>query len=166
MGLWKHASAILNRWFKDNLFKINPGKCHFLFYNHPKEVSIILENEIINNSNSVKLLGVTIDKKLYCNKHVTELCKKANQKIHALARISNYMNKDKLKLILKSFIESQFGYCPLVWMFHSRKLNNRINRLHESGLRLVYKDQKHTLMNFYVRITPLLSTIGIYKNWL
>ena len=54
------------------------------------------------------------------------------------------MNKDKLKLILKSFMESQFGYCPLVWMLHSRKLNNRINRLHESRLCVVYKDQKLT----------------------
>ena len=43
---------------------------------------------------------------------------------------------------MKAFIESQFSYCPLVWMFHSRKLNNRINRLHERGLRMVYKDYK------------------------
>ena len=41
---------------------------------------------------------------------------------------------------MRSFISSQFGYCPLVWMFHSRKLNNRINRLHERALRIVYKD--------------------------
>ena len=41
---------------------------------------------------------------------------------------------------MKSFIFSQFGYCPLVWMFHSRQLNNRINRIHERALRIVYKD--------------------------
>ena len=51
-------------------------------------------------------------------------CKKASQKIHALVRISNYMNEDKLKTVVKAFIESQFGYCPLVWMFRSRTLNN------------------------------------------
>ena len=50
------------------------------------------------------------------------------------------MSHDKLRLLLKAFIESQFGYCPLVWMFHSRTLNNRINRLHERALRLVYKE--------------------------
>ena len=43
---------------------------------------------------------------------------------------------------MKSFILSQFGYCPLVWMFHSRKLNNRINCIHERALRIVYKDTK------------------------
>ena len=43
-------------------------------------------------------------------------------------------------ILLKAFIESQFNYCPLVWMFHSRTLNNRINKLHEKALRLVYKN--------------------------
>ena len=45
---------------------------------------------------------------------------------------------------MKAFIESQFGYCPLTSMFHSRTLNNRINKLHERALRLVYKDTHRT----------------------
>ena len=45
---------------------------------------------------------------------------------------------------MKSFIESQFGYCPLSWMFHSRSLTSHINRLHERGLRLVAKDSQLT----------------------
>ena len=40
---------------------------------------------------------------------------------------------------MKAFVESKFGYCPLVWMLRSRTLNNRINKLHERALRLVYK---------------------------
>ena len=66
--------------------------------------------------------------------------KKGNQKLHALARISKYLSKDKLKIILKTFIISQFNYCPLTWMFHDRTLNNKINRLHERALRLPYDD--------------------------
>ena len=41
---------------------------------------------------------------------------------------------------MKAFLESQFSYCPLVWMFHNRTLNNRINRLHERALRITYKN--------------------------
>ena len=52
------------------------------------------------------------------------------------------MSTPILRMILKAFIESQFSYCPLIWIFHSRTLNNRINSLHERGLRLVYKDPK------------------------
>ena len=52
------------------------------------------------------------------------------------------MSTKQRQIIMKTFIQSQFGYCPLVWMFHSRKLNSRINRIHESSLRLVYADNK------------------------
>ena len=46
---------------------------------------------------------------------------------------------------MSAFIESQFTHCPLVWMFcHSRKLNNRINLIHERGLRMVYEDYTST----------------------
>ena len=31
-----------------------------------------------------------------------------------------------------------------MWMFHSRELNNKINRIHESSLRLVYSDKIST----------------------
>ena len=55
-------------------------------------------------------------------------------------RVSNYMDQDKLRILLKTFIESQFNYCPLVWMFHSKHINNRINKLHERALRAVYKN--------------------------
>ena len=74
------------------------------------------------------------------NEHVSDICAKASQKLHALSRISNYMTLLQRQITMRSFILSQFGYCPLVWMFHSRKLNNRINRIHERGLRIVYKD--------------------------
>ena len=52
------------------------------------------------------------------------------------------MSLDKRKMLLRAFIESQFSYCPLIWMFHSRTLNNKINRIPEKALRIVYGDYK------------------------
>ena len=75
------------------------------------------------------------------NEYVSNLCSKASQKLHALARVRSYMNEKQSKILMKTFIMSHFGYCPLVWMMHSRSLNNRINRIHERALRLVYKDE-------------------------
>ena len=48
---------------------------------------------------------------------------------------------------MKAFIESQFGYCPLVWMFCGRQENNRINHLYESALRILHNDYKSTFEN-------------------
>ena len=84
---------------------MNADKCHLVF-NYDKDFSLILENEVIDCSNSVKLLGITIDRKLNFNDHVSKLCKKVSTKLHALARISNIMSQDKLRLLMKSFIES------------------------------------------------------------
>ena len=41
---------------------------------------------------------------------------------------------------MKSFITSHFNYCPIVWMCHSRSLNNKVNHIHERALRIVYQD--------------------------
>ena len=90
------------------------------------------------------LLGVLIDDELKFEDHIKMILKKGNQKLHALMRISKYMSIEKLKLLMKTFIESQFNYCPLIWMFHSRKMQKRINKLHERALRVVYKDENLT----------------------
>ena len=54
------------------------------------------------------------------------------------------MNLSKRRTIMKSFVASQFGYCPLIWMFHSRRLNNKINSIHERALRITYQDRIST----------------------
>ena len=118
---------------------MNADKCKLLITNHENNISLSIDVNIIDASKSVKLLGIKIDKSLDFNEHASSLCKKINLKLHALARISQFMDKGKLRVLMKAFIESQFGYCPLIWMHHSRTLNNKINKLHERALRLVHK---------------------------
>ena len=58
---------------------------------------------------------------------------------------------DKKRLVLKSFIESQFSYCPLIWMFCSRTMNNKINYIHERALRLTYDDYNTSFEDLLTR---------------
>ena len=54
---------------------------------------------------------------------------------------------NKRRTLFKSFVESQFKYYPIAWMFHIRRTNNKINRLHESALKIVsitYDDDAST----------------------
>ena len=133
-------SNLLLKWCSNNALKANPDKFHLILSNIDETLSASVGQFKINNSKSEKLLGVTLDNKLTLNEHVTNLCKTASKKLHALARISRYMSTEKRRIIMKSFISSQFGYCPLVWMMHSRILNNRINKIQERALRIVYID--------------------------
>ena len=90
------------------------------------------------------LLGINLDSELKFEDHINFMCKKASQKLHVLARIAPFMDLKQRRNIMKAFVESQFGYCPLIWMFHSRGLNNKINRIHERALRITYKDKSST----------------------
>ena len=123
--------------------KANADKCHLLLSENIKHVACIIHIQIENTA-SEKLLGVTIDSDLKFDIHVNNLCKKATQKLNALARVSGYMDSSKKRTIMKAFITSHFSYCPLVWMIHSREINNKINRIHERSLRLVYSYKTST----------------------
>ena len=54
------------------------------------------------------------------------------------------MDQKKLRNLMRAFITSQFQYCPLIWMFHSRQLNQKINKIQERALRITYKDTEST----------------------
>ena len=137
--LEKSTNSLLN-WFRENHMKANADKCHLLVSSN-ESCTAKIEDFSIKNSTEEKLLGVKFDSNLSFENHVTSpLCKKASQKLHALARISHYMDLNKRRNLMKAFITSQFSYCPLIWMFHSRNLNNKISRIHERAFRLVYQN--------------------------
>ena len=96
------------KWFRTNEMKANDSKCHLLVANQTN-VFATLGSEIIEATNYVELLGIKIDKHLHLSELVSSLCKKGNHKLHALARISKYSSEDKLKIIMKTFIQSHFN---------------------------------------------------------
>ena len=119
--------------------KLNPDKCYLLIFGvKNNDVSVQIGATTVTESVEEKLLDV--DKNLDFKNHVTTLCRKAGQKLHALARISNYVDVEKLGVLMNAFIISQFSYCPLVWMFHDRSVDKKIYKIHEIALRIAYKD--------------------------
>ena len=139
IALLEEVSNYIFQWFRDNEFQGNASKCHVLL-SSDKKVHVNIDNAKIENSKFEKLLGVTLDSRLTFEKHIQQICGKASSKLKALARIAPFMNIEKRKILMNAFFNAQFSYCPLTWMFHSRKLNNKINKLHERCLRIVYNN--------------------------
>ena len=139
----EEESVRLLNWLRNNGQKANPSKFHLLL-SSPGKYSAKIGKFSIENTNSQKLLGNKVDNKVIFDEHVSALCKEASKKLHALSRVSRYMTFKQRKIVMKAFISSQFGYCPLVWICHSRTQNNRINKIHERALRLVYQDEIST----------------------
>ena len=104
---------ILRKWFHENHVVLNPDKCHYIVIGDDDPTQkIILNNNEITSSNEEKILGIPLDSKLNFDSHITSLCKKAGQKLSALARINHYLTKDKLLLLLNSVITQLANISP------------------------------------------------------
>ena len=97
-------------------------------------------NEKLSNTCSERFFGIKIDNKLTLEEYVEGLCKKASQKVSAVARISSLMRFEQRKRIVNLFITSHFSHYPLVRMFHSRPIHNCIDHIHERALKIIYQD--------------------------
>ena len=90
------------------------------------------------------LLGITIDSNLTFENQIDNICKRASQKLNALARVAPtriYRKEEWLCMNEEwSFVTSQFGYSLLIWMFHRRRLHNIKNSIHKWALRTIYQD--------------------------
>ena len=124
LSLLNEESTTIFKWYKVNEMKSNDDKCHLIVSDTNKNYTtkgfIYMGNKLIESEEAVDLLGVKIDNKLNFGEHVNNLIKKGNQKLQALARISRYSCEDKLKLIMRTFIESQFNCCPLIGIHEVR----------------------------------------------
>ena len=111
------------KWFHENGLMANSSKSHFLISPY-ETTSIQIPNSCIKASSSEELLGIKIDSNLTFHDHIISLRSRANKKLSALSRVSKYMGINKRCILMKYYIFSQFNYCLLFWMCHSR--NNRI----------------------------------------
>ena len=131
----------LIKWFSDNQMRLNTDKCHVLLNSQgPNTIKIV--NLCIKNSTCENILGINFDYKLKFTNHIVEICKNASRKLNGFARIAPYMGIRKRRTLMNTFFKSQFNYCPLIWMCCNRSLNNKVDRLHEQSLRIVYSDKR------------------------
>ena len=103
-------------------------------------IDVSIGDTSINNSKKETLFRILIDSGLSFDQHISSICCKTSKKLYALGRIAVFMSFNKRRTLMNAFIQSQFKYCPLRWMFHLRIWNNKINHIHERALRLVYSD--------------------------
>ena len=107
------SSKSIFEWFKNNGMKANPDKCHLLLSKNENFEANVHENRI-SNTRFEKLLGVTFDNQLNFYHHISKICKTASNKLHPLARVSNYIDEDKRRILFNSYFSSQFNYCSLI----------------------------------------------------
>ena len=79
---------------------------------------------MIQMTDNVKLLGVTVYLILNFKKHVQTICEKASNKARAFSRIAPNVEYEKYVMLCNSFVLLHFNYCPFIWMFSGKSSNN------------------------------------------
>ena len=122
--------------------------------------------------NYIKLLDVTIDKKLNFHKHIAGLCRKISRQISVFNRFKCLIPLDAKLQLYHSFISSHLSNCSKVWHFCLKSDSDKLEKLHERALRSVFQDKendyqyllnranKTTLYNH--RLQNISTAISIY----
>ena len=89
----ENYSKIIIDWCGNDYVKLNDEKCHRMIFGERtnQEVSISIGSCAVTNSKEEKLLGVLIDAHLSFEKHISDICQKAGNKLFALSRMSAYL---------------------------------------------------------------------------
>ena len=89
----------------------------------------------IESTEKLNLLGVTIDSKLNFNHHISNVCKKASQRIGVLMRLKNLIPTEAKLQLYKAAILPHLTYCHLTWHFckASDRRNLSVYKKEDSG---------------------------------
>ena len=112
------------------------------------------------NSFKEKILDAIIDNELKFDPYIRNIRKSGGQKLGVLNRITSLLDHEKKKLVFYAVLESHFSYCPLIWMFSSRRFNDLINQIHKRSLRTVYNDISSTFQQLLQRS----RSVSIHHN--
>ena len=119
-------------WFYANSLKAIHSKFQFMILGDKQNTSLVLNinGKKINNLRETELLRIVIDNQLKFKKRIENLFKKASFKLHALRRIRQFLTTEKARILANAFINSQFNYAPLIWMFASKTAINKNLKIH------------------------------------
>ena len=173
--LEKESDVVID-WLKLNSMIANTSKFHAIISSNTNtkvvDIPIKIKDRIIKSESIVKLLGLKIDNQLNFEHHISDICRKSASQLNVLQRLKAFVGYEERKVLINSFIYSNFNYCPLVWHFSSSKSIKKIEKVQERALRFLYDDYKISydkLLKNAGKTTMLVSRlrtlcIEIYKT--
>ena len=139
LRLLEKENEVAIKWFSDNNMIVNPKKFQAIIINRPNRSNhnwyLTINNAEIKSKESVTILGIEIDNKLNFEKHVSTICKKANNQLNAIRRIGADLGQKEKEILMNSFVYSNFT---------TRKGINNIEKVQERSLKFILNDYDKT----------------------
>ena len=108
----------------------NPEEFHLMFLSaNKKDLTINIRGISLKSEANFTLLGVDINNCLSFHDHINKLFREAANQINAPKRLSLLMRMAEKAILIKSFILSNFNYCPLVWHLCSKRDIDKMEKI-------------------------------------
>ena len=140
-------SESLDRTSISNSDPLSPYKYQCMLLGHKNKertVNISIERENVEQSQSIKILGVHLDEQLNFSYHISEICKRTSRQVGILNRLRNLIPSNAKLHLYKSAILPHLTYCHLVWHFSRASDRRKLERLQERALRAVFNSKSDT----------------------
>ena len=127
------------KWFSEDKMIVNPDKFKSIVIHKSSQTSkpkqFLIGNDVVEVASSVKLLRIHIDDQLSFNLHISNICKSASKQLNTRVTLKYFLGFEERKVLINSFILSNFNYCPLVWSLSTAKPLNTVETLQKRALR-------------------------------
>ena len=110
----------VDQWLCVNKLSLNVEKSKFVIFHPPQKkvnysISLLINNNILRQENSIKYLGIIMDSNLNWKEHVHELCKNISRGIGILSKLRHFVTKKILTQVYYSIIYPYLTYGALIW---------------------------------------------------
>ena len=130
----------VNKWYGENLLQLNFSKTQYCIFTNrevPEKQTMVIDNAPIHSTNTLSLLGVTLDSGLTFKQHVDNLSSKANSLIHLTSKFKKVLNIEQSVKVYTSIIRPILEYCSSILLNVTLKLSNMLERTQNRAIRII-----------------------------
>ena len=143
----------MKSWADKWRVSFEPAKCKALTISRkrqPSRIALYFRNTRLTEVDELQILGVTVDKKLTWNKHVSNISSRAGQRLGALRRIASKLDVLGRASVYKAQIRSVLEYASLCWMNASPTTLQLLDRIQKKALHIIGLDEVEARTNLNI----------------
>ena len=126
-------------------------------------LSLSLLGKMLELSDTVKYLGLTLDVSLNWHEHINDISCKVTRRLNLLGRIRKYLSIDTCKHLHMTLIQPLSEYCDVIWSNADSSSLNRLLRLQKRGARIIL--HKKTREERTVNLFRELGWVSLFERW-
>ena len=133
----------LSCWIAQNGLRMNLQKTQFLSMSRrcreeeAKRLQVMVNEEVLEMSEEVKYLGVTINRQLSWRKHVDGIQKKCFSMLGLRFRVRRALPTELTKRLYLALVQPHLDYCGVVWEECSQMDARKLDSVQRRGMRMI-----------------------------